>query len=154
MLLNWLLDQMLSHISPVMWLIGIGVGLVVYFFSSIVVHIPQIAPYAKFVKPVAMITALVCTFMYGGAGVQQMWLEKIALAEQQAQIAEAKADQLNSDLKSERLKKANVRVEYRDRVKYEIREVASQIDAKCDVSPIAIEKVNKAAKNPDGGLIK
>jgi hypothetical protein len=35
-------------------------------------------------------------------------------------------------------------------VKTEIREVATIIDAKCDVDSLAIEKLNKAATNPHG----
>jgi hypothetical protein len=146
----WVFEQVVSTIPATMWVIGIGAGLAIYFFSGILTHFPGISTYARFVKPVAGSVALLCTFMYGGAGVQAMWEEKVRAAQVAAQIAEAKADQLNKDLGEERKKKANVRVEYRDRVKTEIRQVAAQIDAKCDVDPIVIEKLNKSAKNPEG----
>lgn len=149
-MLSWLFESLVSNIPVWIWIIGVGAGLGIYFFSSILTHIPEISPYAKFVKPVAGIVALVCTFMYGGAGVQAIWEEKIRIAEEQAKIAEAKAEQLNDDLKKARDQKTQVRVEYRDRVKYEIRTVAAQIDANCNLSPIAVEKINKAAKNPEG----
>lgn len=146
----WLFEQVVSVIPATMWVVGIGAGLGIYFFSGILTHVPGIATYAKFVKPVAGIVALLCTFMYGGAGVQAMWEEKVRVANEQRQVAEAKADQLNTDLTTERKKKSDVRVEYRDRVRTEIRQVAVQIDAKCDVDPIVIEKLNKSAKNPEG----
>jgi 2-hydroxychromene-2-carboxylate isomerase len=133
-----------------MWIVGIGASLGAYFFSGILTHVPGVATYARFVKPVAGILALLCTFMYGGAGVQAMWEEKIRVAEEQRQVAEAKAAQLNTDLTAERKKKEGVRIEYRDRVKTEIRQVAVQIDSKCDVDPIVIDKLNKSAKNPEG----
>lgn len=133
-----------------MWIVGIGAALGVYFFSGILTHVPGVATYARFVKPVAGIVALLCTFMYGGAGVQAMWEEKVRIADEQRQVAEAKAEQLNTDLTAERKKKTDVRVEYRDRVRTEIRQVAVQIDAKCDVDPLAVDKLNKAAKNPEG----
>lgn len=149
-MLSWLLELFLSSIPSWLWLVGAGVGLGAYFFSSILTHIPAIGAYAKFVKPVAGILALVCTFMYGGAGVQAIWEEKIRVAQEEAKIAEAKADQLNKDLDSERKKKSQVRVEYRDKIKTEIVEVSKVIDAKCNVDPVAIEKLNKAAVNPQG----
>ena len=146
----WLFEQVVSVIPATMWVVGIGAGLGVYFFSGVLSHVPGVATYARFVKPVAGIVALLCTFMYGGAGVQAMWEEKVRAAQEAAQIAEAKANQLNEDLTAERKKKTDVRIEYRDRVKTEIRQVAVQIDAKCDVDPVVIEKLNKSAKNPEG----
>lgn len=146
----WLFEQVVSAIPATLWVVGIGASLGVYFFSGILTHVPGVATYARFVKPVAGAVALLCTFMYGGAGVQAMWEEKIRIAEEQRQVAEAKAAQLNTDLTAERKKKESVRVEYRDRVKTEIRQVAVQIDAKCDVDPIVINKLNKSAKNPEG----
>lgn len=146
----WLFEQVVSLIPATMWIVGIGAALGVYFFSGILTHVPGVATYARFVKPVAGIVALLCTFMYGGAGVQAMWEEKVRIADEQRQVAEAKAEQLNTDLTAERKKKTDVRVEYRDRVRTEIRQVAVQIDAKCDVDPLAVDKLNKAAKNPEG----
>jgi hypothetical protein len=149
-LLSWILEAFLSSLPAWLWLVGSGAGLGIYFASGILSHVPAISPYARFLKPLAGIVALVCVFMYGGAGVQAMWEEKVRLAQEEAKIAEAKAEQLNKDLSVARQKKTEVRVEYRDRVKTEIREVATVIDAKCDVDPIAVEKLNKAATNPHG----
>ena len=149
-MLSWLLELFLSSVPSWVWLIGAGAGLAVFFFTGIMSHFPGISAYAKFFKPVAGIVSLVCVFMYGGAGVQAIWEEKIRVAEEAKKVAEAKAQQLNDDLEAERKKKEQVRVEYRDRIKYEIREVAAKIDAKCEIDPIVIEKINKAAKNPEG----
>ena len=149
-MLSWILEAFLSSIPAWMWLVGGGAGLGVYFASGILSHVPAISPYARLLKPLAGITTLVCVFMYGGAGVQAMWEEKVRAAQEEAKIAEAKAEQLNKDLSLERQKKSSVRVEYRDRVKTEIREVATKIDAKCEVDPVAVDKLNKAATNPHG----
>lgn len=149
-MLTWLLDALLTAIPGWVWLVGGGSALAVYFTSGILSHFPLIESYAKFLKPVAGLLTLLCVFMWGGSGVQAMWEEKVRAAEEAAKIAEAKAAQLNEDLKEERKKKGQVRVEYRDRVKYEIREVAAKIDSKCQIDPVVIEKLNKAAKNPEG----
>ncbi len=102
-----------------------------------------------FVKPLGGLTALLCVFMYGGSGVQAMWEEKVRIAQEEADRKAAQAQQLNKDLEKERKKKAEVRVEYRDRIKTEIKEVEKIIDAKCEVDPKAIELLNKASKNPE-----
>jgi hypothetical protein len=149
-LLSWILEAFLSSIPAWLWLVGGGVGLGIYFASGILSHVPAFGNYARLLKPLAGIVALVCVFMYGGAGVQAMWEAKILAAQEEAKIAEAKAEQLNKDLSVARQKKTEVRVEYRDRVKTEIREVATTIDAKCDVDSLAVEKLNKAATNPHG----
>ena len=88
--------------------------------------------------------------MYGGSGVQAMWEEKVRVAQEEADKKASEARELNLKLELERNKKQQVRVEYRDRVKTEIREVEKQINAKCEIDPIVNEKLNKAAKNPQG----
>lgn len=149
-MVSWLLEIVLSSIPSVLWLVGIGAGLGIYLFSSILSHIPAINPYTKIIKPLAGIAALVCTFMYGGAGVQALWEEKAKLAQEEADRKAAMAEQLNKDLEAERKKKSQVRVEYRDRIKTEIQIQREVIDAKCEVDPKAVDLLNKASTNPAG----
>lgn len=87
--------------------------------------------------------------MYGGAGVQAMWEEKVRLAQEEADKKAAMAQQLNEDLKRERNKKAQVRVEYRDRIKTEIQIQKEFIDKDCRIDPRVPELLNKAATNPE-----
>lgn len=146
---TWLMDAVLSSIPAWMWLAGAGAGLVAFFFASIFSHFPPLKPYMMLVKPLGGLAALVCVFMYGGSGVQAMWEEKVRIAQEAADRKAAQAEQLNKDLEKERKKKAEVRVEYRDRVKTEIVEVAKVIDAKCEIDPKVVDLLNKAASNPE-----
>lgn len=146
---SWLIDAFLSTIPEWMWLIGAGVGLVAFFFASIFSHFPPLKPYMMFVKPLGGVVALVCVFMYGGSGVQAMWEEKVRLAQEEADKKAVQAAQLTKDLEKERKKKAEVRVEYRDRVKTEIKEVEKVINQKCEIDPKVPELLNKAATNPE-----
>lgn len=147
---SWMIDFVLSSIPSWFWLVGAGTALVIYFFTGILSHFPGIQIYAKFFKPVAGILALVCTFMYGGAGVQAMWEEKVRVAQEEADRKAAQAKQLNEDLERERKKKAAVRVEYRDRIKVEIQTQKEFIDKDCKIDPKVPELLNKAARNPSG----
>lgn len=148
-MITWLLDFFLSSIPEWLWLVSAGAGLAVYFLSGIISHFPSIGIYGKFIKPVAGLTTLFCVFMYGGAGVQAMWEAKVKLAQEEADRKAAQAQQLNEDLDRERRKKAQVRVEYRDRIKTEIQVQKEVIDAKCEIEPVAVELLNKAARNPE-----
>ena len=145
-----MLDFFLSSIPSWLWILGSGAGLAAFFLSGILSNFPPLKPYALFVKPVAGILTLFCVFMYGGSGVQAMWEEKVRVAQEEADKKASEARELNLKLELERNKKQQVRVEYRDRVKTEIREVEKQINAKCEIDPIVNEKLNKAAKNPQG----
>lgn len=147
---SWLIDMFLSTIPAWLWLVGAGSGLAVYFLSGILSNFPPIKPYALFLKPLGGIAALLCVFMYGGSGVQAMWEEKVRVAQEEADKKAAESQQLSKRLADEQKKKQQVRIEYRDRVKTEIVEVAKVIDAKCEVDPKAVELLNKAAKNPHG----
>lgn len=149
-MLSWLLELLLSSIPSWLWLVGSGAGLIIYFFSGILTHVQGIEPYARFVKPVAGIATLLCVFMYGGAGVQAMWEEKIKAAQEEADRKTAQAQQLNEDLDKERKKKSQVRIEYKDRIKTEIRIQKETIDKDCRIDPKVPEILNKAATNPTG----
>ena len=148
-MLTWLLELFLSSIPSWLWLVGAGSGLAVFLLSSILSHLPAISTYAKLLKPIAGIVTLLCVFMYGGAGVQAMWEEKVRVAQEEADRKAAMAEQLNKDLEIERKKKAQVRVEYRDRIKHEIQIQREVIDAKCEIDPSVITILNKAATNPE-----
>lgn len=146
---SWLIDAVLSSIPAWMWLVGAGLGLGTFFFASIFSHFPPLKPYMMFIKPLGGLAALVCVFMYGGSGVQAMWEEKVRLAQEEADRKAAMAQKFNEDLEKERKKKAQVRIEYRDKIKTEIKEVEKIIDAKCEVDPKVVDLLNKAASNPE-----
>jgi hypothetical protein len=148
-MLSWLLELFLSNVPSWLWLAGAGSGLTLYLLSSVLAHIPEIETWGKLIKPVAGIATLLCVFMYGGAGVQAMWEEKVRLAQEEADRKAAMATQLNEDLAKERKKKAEVRTEYRDRIQTQIKEVEKVIDAKCEIDPKVPELLNKAATNPE-----
>jgi hypothetical protein len=148
-MLTWLLELFLSSIPSWAWLASGVAALVIFLLSGILSHVPSLGIYAKLIKPVSGIVTLVCVFMYGGAGVQAMWEEKVRLAQEEADRKAAMALQLNKDLDVERKKKQKVRVEYYATVKTEIKEVEKLIDAKCEIDPKVPELLNKAAQNPE-----
>jgi len=146
---TWLFDLLLSHVDPVIWLIVAGAGIGIYLTSSILVHIPEINLYARLLKPISILAALLGVFMYGGSGAQKIWEERVKLAQEDADKKTAMANQLNEDLNKERAKRSKIRIEYKDKIKTEIKEITKVIDQKCDIDPTVVEILNKAATNPE-----
>ena len=147
---SWMIDFVLSSIPSWFWLVGAGVSLAVFFLSGILSHIPTISMYAKFLKPVAGIITLACVFMYGGAGVQALWEEKVRVAQEIADRKAKESEEFSKKLDEERKKKQKVRVEYYNTVKTEIKEVEKVINSKCEIDPKVPELLNTAARNPAG----
>jgi hypothetical protein len=147
---TWLIDLVLSSIPSWLWLVGAGSAIGIYLASGVLSHFPGISIYAKFLKPVSGIAALLCVFMYGGAGVQTIWEEKIRLAQAEADKKAAQAEQLNKDLERERKKKQEVITRQIEVVKEKIVVQKEVIDAKCEVAPEAVNILNEAARNPLG----
>ena len=151
-MLTWLLDLFLSSIPSWVWLVGGVTGLVIFLLSGILSHVPSLGIYAKFIKPISGIVTLACVFMYGGAGVQTMWEEKVRVAQEEADRKAAVAQQLNEDLSKERARKSQVRVEYRDRIHTEIQVQKEFIDIVYSSSEIELMKGIKRTFDPNNIL--
>ena len=145
-----MIDFVLSSIPSWLWLVSGSVSLAVFLLSGVLGYFPTIGIYAKFIKPVAGVLTLVCVFMYGGAGVQSMWEEKVRIAQEVADRKAKESEEFSNKLDIERKKKAQVRVEYRTQIKTEIQVQKEVIDKDCKIDPKVPEILNKAAKNPLG----
>ena len=145
-----MIDFVLSSIPSWFWLVGAGVSLTTFLLSGVLIHFPAIGVYARFLKPVAGVLTLACVFMYGGAGVQAMWEEKVRVAQEEADRKAKESEEFSNKLDEERKKKQKVRVEYYNTVKTEIQVQKEFIDKDCKIDPKVPELLNKAAKNPAG----
>jgi len=146
---SWMIDFVLSSIPSWFWLVGAGASLTAFLLSGVLSHFPSVGIYAKFIKPVAGVLTLACVFMYGGAGVQAMWEEKVRVAQEVADRKAKESEEFSKKLDDERKKKQKVRVEYYNTVKTEIKEVEKVINSKCEIDPKVPELLNKAATNPE-----
>ena len=86
--------------------------------------------------------------MLGGFGIEQVWRERVKELEGKVKAAEEKSQKINTVVKEKIVYKTKVikqqETVYVDRIK----EVATKIDAKCEVEPEAIDILNKAATDP------
>ena len=97
---------------------------------------------------------LVGTYLFGGYGVEMSWRDKVKQLQDQLKIAEEKSQQVNEVIKEKIVYKTKVIKEketvYVDRIK----EIAKEVDAKCEVDPRVVEALNNAADDPNKGASK
>ena len=154
---------MLSFVpdSLLIWIINLILvaGAVGSFFAFFLLHrivrwFPALAPYHLLFQIVSAVLLVVGIYFKGGYDTEAGWREKLRIAEEKAQIAEAQAKETNIKIQTKIVEKIKVvkenTVEYRDR----IQEVEKLIDKECKVAPEAVDIHNAAAKNKKLGETK
>jgi preprotein translocase subunit SecD len=145
-LLHFLPDSFILWIVNIVFIIGL-VGTIAGFFIK---FIPFINTYKLPVQVVSTILLCLGIYLKGGYSVEMQWRERVSDLEKQIQVAEAKSDQANKDLVTEREKKTKVIKEVQVVIQERIKEVSKKIDAECKVAPEAISILNDAALNVKG----
>ena len=144
---GFFIDYFLGNIPTWVWPFVAGGSIVIYFLAHVLSALPQVKPYAIFVKPVAFISFTLGVFMYGGSGVVAVYQERVKEAEQKAELADQQSksasDQLNSYIKERR----DDLHQNRDAARTKIAANAQQLNKECTVSTEAIGIHNDAAQN-------
>ena len=154
----WQLQWMLSLIpdSLFTWityiLMGVGAGL--YVASKLVKWIPLMGQYKLPAELIGVFVLLIGTYLFGGYGVEMSWRDKVRALEEKVKAAEAKSQEVKVQIQEKIIYKTKVVKEketvYVDRIK----EIAKEIDAKCEVDPRVVEQLNNAASDPFKGDAK
>ena len=131
-----------------------GVGLSLYILSKLVSWIPLIKQYKLPAELLGLIVLLAGTFMFGGYGVEMGWRAKVAELQEKIKAAEEKSQEVKIQIQQKIVYKTKIVKEketvYVDRIK----EIAKEVDAKCEVDPRVIEELNKASEDPFQGDAK
>lgn len=144
-IMGWLPD------SLVLWLFygffGLGVALIL--ISWFIWFIPFVNHYRFPVQIIGVLVFGVGAYLIGGHGINSMWLSRVAEMEAKVKAAEEKSAQANTVIKEKIVYKTKIieqkTVEYVDRIK----EVAVEVDAKCEIDPRVIDQLNRASENPN-----
>jgi len=154
----WQFQWMLSFItdSLFIWitygLMTIGAGL--YVASKLVQWIPLMGQYKLPAELIGIVVLLGGVYLFGGYGVEMAWRDKVRQLEEKVKAAEAKSQEVKIQIQEKIVYKTKVVKEketvYIDRIK----EIAKEIDAKCEVDPRVIEELNKASEDPFKGDAK
>jgi hypothetical protein len=86
--------------------------------------------------------------LLGGFGIEQVWRERVKALEAKLLDAEQQSQKTNTVIQEKIVYKTKIvekkTIEYVDRIK----EIAIEVDAKCEVDPRIVEQLNKAAEDP------
>ncbi len=127
----------------------IGAGL--YVASKLVTWIPLMGQYKLPAELIGIVVLLGGVYLFGGYGVEMSWRDKVRELEDKVRVAESKSQEVKIQIQEKIVVKTKVIKEretvYVDRIK----EIAKEIDAKCEVDPRVIEQLNKAAEDPFQG---
>lgn len=147
----WLLHLLPdSFILFIVYLVMTAGG-VLTALSYLIKWIPGISTYKLPMRIGGILLLISGVYFYGGYSTEMIWRERVAEMEAKVAEAEQKSAKVNTVVEEKIVYKTKVikqqETVYRDRIK----EVAVQIDAKCDVDPTAIDILNKAATDPAKG---
>ena len=142
-------DSFLLYVINTILVAGaVGSFLTFFALNRILRWFPAIAPYYLILQIVSAVLLVGGIYFKGGYSVEMAWREKVKEAEAKVAVAEEQSKELNTKLEQERKKKQQVKIEYYNTVKTEIKEVEKVINAKCEIDPQVNELLNKAATNP------
>ena len=131
---------------------AIGAGL--YVASKLVQWIPLMGKYKLPAELIGIVVLLGGVYLFGGYGVEMSWRDKVRELEEKVKAAEIKSQEVKIQIQEKIVYKTKVVKEretvYVDRIK----EIAKEVDAKCEVDPRVIEELNKASEDPFKGDAK
>ena len=154
----WQVGWMLSLIpdSIFIWITYFlfGLGFALYVASKMVTWIPMIRQYKLPAELVGVVLLVIGSYLFGGYGTEMSWRARVAELEAKLKLAEEKSQQVNTVIKEKIIYKTKIveqkTIEYVDRIK----EIAKEVDAKCEVDPRVIDALNKASEDPNKEDVK
>jgi hypothetical protein len=149
-MMSFVPDSVLLYVINTVLLVGaVGSFLTFFALNRILRWFPAIAPYYLILQIISAVLLVGGIYLKGGYGVEMSWRERVKEAEAKVAAVEEQSKEINKQLEAERKKKQQVKVEYYNTVKTEIKEVEKLIDGKCELDPKVTELHNKAATNPE-----
>lgn len=101
-----------------------------------------------------VVLLVIGSYLFGGYGTEMSWRARVADLEAKLKLAEEKSQQVNTVIQEKIIYKTKIvekkTTEYVDRIK----EIAKEIDAKCEVDPRVIDALNKASEDPNKEDVK
>lgn len=143
-MLSFIPDSIFIWITYILMVIGLGL----YVASKLVTWIPLMKQYKLPAELAGIIGLVLGSYLFGGYGVEMSWRDKVRELEEKVRVAEAKSQEIKVQIQEKIVYKTKVvrdhEIVYIDRIK----EIAKEVDAKCEVDPRVVEQLNKAAENP------
>lgn len=132
----------------------IAAGFALYVASKLVSWIPLMGQYKLPAEIIGIAVLLAGVYLFGGYGVEMSWRDKVRQLEEQIKAAEEKSAQVNTVIQEKIVYRTKVIKEKETVYIDKIKEIAKEVDAKCEVDPRVVEALNNAAEDPAKGDAK
>lgn len=132
----------------------IAAGFALYVASKLVSWIPLMGQYKLPAEIIGIAVLLAGVYLFGGYGVEMSWRDKVRQLEEQIKAAEEKSAQVNTVIQEKIVYRTKVIKEKETVYIDKIKEIAKEVDAKCEVDPRVVEELNNAAEDPLKGDAK
>lgn len=143
----WILNFLPFWFFHLVTLAGI-IGLVVGFALGM---IPFISKYKLPIQLISILLLVGGIYMEGAISNEEKWQALVKEMEAKVALAEEKSKNANSKIEYKFVDKVKVVKEVQVVVQEKLKEVATVIDSKCELTPEAISLINAAAKNTKPG---
>jgi hypothetical protein len=129
--MTWLFFYFLGKIPTAFWLLITAAGVVGFFSAGILSKITPLKPMSFAIQPLSVLITVFGIYMFGGASINDHYLEKIKEMQAKIQIAEAKSQAVNTVIE-ERVE-TQIQILKQNQLVYQDRiiEIATEIDAQC-----------------------
>ncbi len=145
---QWMLslipDSLFIWITYILMIIGAGL----YVASKLVKWIPLMGQYKLPAELVGIAVLLFGTYLFGGYGVEMSWRDKVRQLEEKVKAAESKSQEVKVQIQERIVYKTKIVKEQETVYVDKIKEIAKEVDAKCEVDSRIIDQLNKASENP------
>ena len=146
--LGWMLSLIPDSLFVWIYYIILTSGVALYIASKLVKWIPLMGQYKLPAELVGVVLLVVGAYFYGGHGVQQAWLARVAELEAKVKIAEEKSQQVNTVIQEKVVTKIKVVKENVYVNREIIKEVAGkQLDASCSLPKSTVSLHDSASRN-------
>ena len=145
---GWMLSLIPDSLFVWIYYIILTAGVALYVASKLVKWIPLMGQYKFPAELIGVVLLVVGAYFYGGHGVQQAWLARVAELEAKVKIAEEKSQQVNTVIETRVVTKIKVVKENVYVNREIIKEVAGkQLDASCSLPKSTISLHDSASRN-------
>jgi hypothetical protein len=149
---GWMLSLIPDSLFVWIYYIILTAGVALYVASKLVKWIPLMGQYKFPAEIIGVVLLVVGAYFYGGHGVQQAWLARVAELEAKVKIAEEKSQQVNTIIETKVVTKIKVVKENVYVNREIIKEVAGkQLDASCSLPKSTVSLHDSASRNEVAG---
>jgi hypothetical protein len=143
---NWLVENAIGTVPVWVWPFIAGIGFGVHLLTHILGRLPEIRPYALFIRVISVFAMFFGVFMAGSAGVSQIWQAQVQKAEEKVKIAEEQSKQVDIKIVTKVVKKTQFVEKRQESLQQEVKEEKVVIDKDCRIPKEFVKIVNKAAE--------